>query len=145
MDRDVAQNRNAGNPRVGHVLFCHATPRDDNEIFTSRTDEARLLPIFGGVNADTVICGHTHMQFDRTIGKTRVINAGSVGMPFGRAGADWLVLGPSVDLRHTDYDRASARRRIVARGFPNPTEWDMMDPPGADRMLTLYEKAQLTS
>src|SRR5262245_23713498 len=31
---------------VGEVLFCHATPRNDTEIFTRLTPEERLLPIF---------------------------------------------------------------------------------------------------
>ncbi|MCI0698042.1 metallophosphoesterase family protein [candidate division KSB1 bacterium] len=68
---------------LGEVLFCHATPRSDTEVFTRLTPEDRLLPIFEGVNVPVVICGHTHMQFDRTIGRIRVVNAGSVGMPFG--------------------------------------------------------------
>jgi predicted phosphodiesterase len=127
---------------LGDVLFCHATPRDDNEIFTARTDEARLLPIFDAVHADVVVCGHTHMQFDRMIGKTRVVNAGSVGMPFGPSGADWLLLGPGVDHRHTRYDSESARKRIVETGFPNG-EWDIMNPPAVEQMLELYSKAEL--
>lgn len=51
----------------------------------------------------------THMQFDRMIGKTRVVNAGSMGMPFGEPGADWLLLGPDVELRHTNYDGNNRR------------------------------------
>jgi len=35
------------------------------------------------VAADVVVCGHTHMQLDRRVGGVRVVNAGSVGMPFG--------------------------------------------------------------
>jgi putative phosphoesterase len=68
------------------VLFCHATPRNDTEIFTALTAEESLLPVFDGLKAPLVICGHTHMQFERTIGPTQVVNAGSVGMPFGKAG-----------------------------------------------------------
>ena len=79
---------------VGEVLFCHATPRNDTEVFTRRTAEERLLPIFDGLNVPVVVCGHTHMQFDRMIGKTRVVNAGSVGMPFAEPGVYWLLLGP---------------------------------------------------
>lgn len=130
-------------PHLGRVLFCHATPQDDNQIFTARTDEARLLPIFDPANADVVVCGHTHMQFDRMIGKTRVINAGSIGMPFGRPGADWLLVGPRIDLRHTQYDRESARRRIAGTGFPTTSEFDMLNPPAAEKMLELYSKVEL--
>ena len=79
---------------LGEVLFCHATPRDDNEIFTRLTPADRLRPLLADVDATVVVCGHTHMPFDRMVGNTRMVNAGSVGMPFGDAGADWLLLGP---------------------------------------------------
>src|SRR6266852_4075795 len=79
-------------PGLGDVLFCHATPRNENECFTRLTPEDCLLPIFRGLNVSVVVCGHTHMQFDRSIGSIRVVNAGSVGMPFGKPGAYWLRL-----------------------------------------------------
>jgi predicted phosphodiesterase len=100
------------------VLFCHATPRNENECFTRLTAEDRLLPIFQGLDVSVVICGHTHMQFDRMVGAVRVVNAGSVGMPFGEPGADWLLLGPGVQLRHTCYDLPAAARRILATPYP---------------------------
>jgi len=130
-------------PPLGRVLFCHATPRDDNEIFTVQTEEKRLLPMFDAAKADVVVCGHTHMQFDRMVGKTRVVNAGSIGMPFGPPGADWLLLGADVDLRHTNYDHESAGRRIAATGFPNVPEFDMLNPPAGEKMLEQYSKAEL--
>jgi len=108
---------------LGELLFCHATPRNDTEIFTRLTPEDCLLPIFEGVNAPLVICGHTHMQFDRMIGKVRVVNAGSVGMPFGEPGAYWLLLGPGVELRRTSYDLAGAAERIRASKYPQADEF----------------------
>ncbi|HZE07525.1 MAG TPA: metallophosphoesterase family protein, partial [Gemmatimonadaceae bacterium] len=68
------------------VLFCHATPRNDNEIFTALTPGDRVLPALSDVDEPTIVCGHTHIQFDRKIGRHRVVNAGSVGMPFGKPG-----------------------------------------------------------
>src|SRR5262245_46661925 len=88
-------------PGLGAVLFCHATPRNDTEVFTRMTPGERLMPVFDRLDVAVVVCGHTHMQFDRTVGRVRVVNAGSVGMPFGGPGADWLLLGPDVGLRHT--------------------------------------------
>lgn len=128
---------------LGRVLFCHATPRDDNEIFIVSTAEERLLPIFENVNVEAVVCGHTHMQFDRMVGGVRVVNAGSVGMPFGEPGAEWLLLGPGIELRHTNYDLREAAQRIAATGYPRNSEWDMLKPPSADKMLELYSKAEL--
>src|SRR6266705_1113582 len=89
---------------LGQILFCHATPRSENEIFTRSTPEERLGPVFADTGASLVVCGHTHMQFDRTVGKVRIVNAGSVGMPFGEPGAYWLLLGANVELRRTTYD-----------------------------------------
>ena len=108
---------------AGEVLFCHGTPRDEDEIFTRLTPEEKLRPIFADVKAPLVVCGHTHMQFDRTIGGVRVVNAGSVGMPFGEPGAYWLLLGPDVQLRCTAYDLEEAARRIRATKYPDAEDF----------------------
>jgi putative phosphoesterase len=87
--------------QIDRVLYCHATPRNDMDIFTERTPEERIAFLFEDVDADVVVCGHTHMQFDRTIAGKRVINSGSVGKPFeDEPGAYWtLDLAP----RRTEY------------------------------------------
>jgi predicted phosphodiesterase len=133
--------------RIGDVLFCHATPRDLKEIFTARTDEAKLRPVFEPANASTVVCGHTHMQFDRAVGATRVLNAGSVGMPFGAPGAYWLLLGDSIELRRTEYDLAAAAARILESRYPLAGEFadrNVLDPPSAEFILDSYAKNELT-
>jgi hypothetical protein len=87
---------------LGPVRFCHASPRDDNEMLTTLTPEQRWRSALDGVDTSVIVCGHTHTQFDRRVGRWRVINAGSVGMPYeGRAGAYWLQLGPGIELRRT--------------------------------------------
>ena len=108
---------------VGDVLFCHATPRNDTEVFTRNTPEDRLLPIFEPTGASVVVCGHTHMQFDRLIGRARVVNAGSVGMPYGDPAAYWLLLGPGVALRRTSYDLERAAERVRATTYPQAGEF----------------------
>jgi predicted phosphodiesterase len=131
---------------VGNVLFCHATPRNENECFTRLTAEDRLRPIFEGVNAALVVCGHTHMQFDRMVGSTRVVNAGSVGMPFGEPGADWLLLGPDVRLRHTSYDLPKAAERIRATSYPQARDFaerHVLQPPSEGEMLHVFTQGEL--
>jgi putative phosphoesterase len=88
---------------IGRVLFCHATPRNDEEIFTKISPHERWAAVLAGVDADVVVCGHTHVQFDRRIGGVRLVNAGSVGMPYeDEPGAYWAVLdGTDVELRRT--------------------------------------------
>ena len=131
---------------LGEVLFCHATPRNDSEIFTRLTEAERLLPVFEGVSAPVVVCGHTHMQFDRMVGKTRIVNAGTVGMPFGESGADWLLLGPQVELRHTTYDLSKAAGRIWETKYPQAEEFiarNLLQPPSEEEMLKIFRRAEL--
>lgn len=131
---------------IGDVLFCHATPRNDTDIFTRLTAEDRLLPIFAHVTEKTVLCGHTHMQFDRMVGDIRVINAGSAGMAFGRTGADWLLLGPELQLRHTDYDLVHAAERIRATSYPQAAEFVeqyVLHSPSEEQMLKAYSAAEV--
>src|SRR6266540_4523319 len=131
---------------LGQVLFCHGTPRSETEVFTRLTPEDRLLPIFEGVDARLVVCGHTHMQFDRMVGRIRVVNAGSVGMPFGKPGAYWLVLGPDVELRHTEYDLVKAAERIRATNYPQAEDFaahNVLQPPSEKEMLEVFAKAEL--
>lgn len=130
--------------RVGDVLFCHATPRDEDECFTERTPEHLLAPVFSGIDAPTVVCGHTHMQFDRTVGGVRVVNAGSVGMPFGAPGADWLLLDGDVRLRHTEYDLAAAADRVRRTAYPQAESFarrSVLEPPSAEEMLAAFASA----
>ena len=132
---------------LGATLFCHATPRNDTEIFTQLTPADSLRPIFDGQDADVVVCGHTHMQFDRMIGSTRVVNAGSVGMPFQEPGAYWLLLGSEIELRRTAYDLNAAADRIRATRYPQAEDFadrSVLHPPAEAEMLAAFTRADLS-
>lgn len=93
-----------------------------------------------------VVCGHTHMQFDRMIGRTRVVNAGSVGMPFGKPGADWLLIAKGIQLRHTPYDLNEAADRIRESGYPEAGDFVaryLLNPPTEKEMLEAFSRAEL--
>ena len=108
---------------LGPTLFCHGTPRSDLEAITAITSDDRLRGLLSGVEERTVVCGHTHHQFDRRVDATRVVNAGSVGMPYeGRPGAYWALLGPDVEFRRTEYDLDAAADAIRATTYPDPEE-----------------------
>jgi len=131
---------------LGDVFVCHATPRNDLEIFTRLTPDERLLPVFAGVDAPLVVCGHTHMQFDRKVGATRVVNAGSVGMPFQDPGAYWLLLGPDVQLRKTTYDLEKAARLVRQTTYPRADEFaarNILQPPTEAATLEAFKNAEL--
>jgi putative phosphoesterase len=130
---------------LGEVLFCHATPRNDVDCFTRVTPEARVTRLFAGVSAPTVVCGHTHMQFDRTVGAVRIVNAGSVGAPFAPPrGAHWLLLGPDVQLRHTSYDVDQAAEQLRLTGAPLVEDVAIryvVDPPSEHESLAMFAPA----
>jgi predicted phosphodiesterase len=131
---------------LGQVLFCHGTPRSETEGFTRLTAEDRLLPLFEPLGVPVVVCGHTHMQFDRRVGGTRVVNAGSVGMPFGEPGAYWLLLGPDVELRRTLYDFHQAAERIRGTEYPQAEDFaaqSVLTPPSEETMLEVFRPFEL--
>jgi predicted phosphodiesterase len=104
------------------TLFCHGSPRRDDEMLTRATPDAVLAEAVAGVDEPLVVGGHTHQQFIRPVAPDRVMaNAGSVGMPYeGRAGAFWMVVdGGRVDLRETRYDFEGAVDELRASGYPD--------------------------
>jgi predicted phosphodiesterase len=125
---------------IGDVLFCHATPHNETDAFTRLTRDEALVPVFADVAAALVVCGHTHMQFDRVVAGVRVVNAGSVGMPFGEPGADWLLLGPDVELRHTTYDCHAAAAQVRATPYPEARAFaeSIVHPPAEAAMLDIF-------
>jgi putative phosphoesterase len=126
------------------VLFCHGSPRSDEEIITRVTPEGRLRDVLDGVDARLVVCGHTHQQFDRRVGARRVVNAGSVGMPYeGEAAAFWLLLDGEVHLRRTAYDIEAAAAEMRATGFPDIDEMmlreSLLEPTDSGEVARYFE------
>lgn len=111
----------------GSVLFCHGTPRDDAEILFVESSAERWLAAFADLPAEvgTVLCGHTHMPFSRLVDRRLVVNAGSVGMPYGGAGARWALLRDgAVTLRRTAFDVAVATAYLVENSsYSDVAEW----------------------
>jgi predicted phosphodiesterase len=109
---------------LGSAVFCHATPRSDDEILTRTTPEPDVVAALSGTAADVVVCGHTHVQYDRRpAGAPRLVNAGSVGLPYqGEPGAFWALLGLEVELRRTSYDVDAALASLASSGFPSAAE-----------------------
>ena len=129
---------------LGEVLFCHGSPRSDEEILTAITPPKRLDPILDGVSQNLVVCGHTHAQFDRLVGDRRLVNAGSVGMAYeGEPGiAAWALLGPTVELRRTPYDVEAAAALVRDTGFPEADELvnqALLHPPSAEEVTAHFE------
>ena len=128
---------------LGGVLYCHGSPRDDDEILTRVSPDERFRAALEGVEERLVIGGHTHVQFERVIDGVRFVNAGSVGIPYeGKQGAFWALLdGEQVDLRHTPYAVDAAAAAIRTSGYPGADQiagW-LLDPEDPDEVSAYFE------
>jgi predicted phosphodiesterase len=128
---------------VGRVLFCHGSPRSDEEMILKTTPDEWLREMLADVEADLVVCGHTHMQFDRSVDGRRVVNAGSVGLPYGAPGAHWLRLGPDVEHMRTPYDSDSFADRVKTFEWPLAerfAEENIRSVPSEEETLEFFER-----
>jgi predicted phosphodiesterase len=129
---------------IGRTLFCHATPQADEPLFTRSTPDEDLAELIGEVDARLVVVGHTHVQFDRRLPTgLRVINAGSVGIPFERPpGAYWALLGPEVELRRTEYDVETAVASMRVAGVAEEYLAELLEPPDGEDTTARFEAAR---
>jgi putative phosphoesterase len=128
---------------LGGVLYCHGSPRDDDEILTRVSPDERFRAALAGVEERLIVGGHTHVQFERTIDGIRFVNAGSVGMPYeGRQGAFWALLeGEEVELRQTPYAVDAAAASIRTSGYPGADQiagW-LLEPEDPDEVSAYFE------
>lgn len=111
----------------GEVLFCHGTPRDDAEVVLVDTRMSRWREAFAEIpdSVRTVVCGHTHMPFIRTVDRRLVVNPGSVGMPYGQPGAHWALLRDgAAELHRTLFDVDAAATTIERdSSYPGRARW----------------------
>jgi predicted phosphodiesterase len=125
---------------LGDAVFCHGSPRSDVEIITRATPDGRLERILDGIGASLVVGGHVHQRYDRSVSRWRVVNPGSVGMPYeGEPGAYWALLGAGVELRRTEYDLELLR----ASSFSDIDEWlmeSLFEPADPAFVTELFER-----
>jgi putative phosphoesterase len=125
------------------VLYCHGSPRDDDEILTKVSPDERFRAALEGVAERVVVGGHTHVQFERVVDGIRFVNAGSVGMPYeGRQGAFWALLDDGdVEHRHTPYAVDAAAALIRTTTYPSADQmagW-LLEPEDPDEVSAYFE------
>ena len=130
--------------KLDGVLYCHATPRADDEMVTRASTPARFAKVLAGVDARVVIAGHTHQQDDRKVGIVRFVNAGSVGLPYeGDGAARWVwVVDGTPELRSTAYDAKAAGTRMLTAGWPDErsVRGALVDPVAPSVVTELFEQ-----
>ncbi len=112
-------------PDGTRVVAVHAAPgTDDGDGIDPHTPEETLTGMVSGLNVDLLLVGHTHIPFDRTVGKVRIVNPGSISNPFPPdLRASYAVLeadedGYQVVHRRVDYDRNSVIRELKKVDHP---------------------------
>lgn len=128
---------------LGATCFAHGSPRSDEECVTKRTPDARVREFSDGVDARVFVTAHTHMQFDRRVAGLRLVNPGSVGLPYETTrGAYWALLGRDVELRRTDYDVDAAIAQMRATDDPRVEVIVglMLTPPEQDEIIEDAER-----
>jgi predicted phosphodiesterase len=129
---------------LGPTLFCHGSPRRDDELITAITPPERLRELLAGVEERTIVCGHTHHQFELASDGRRLVNAGSVGIAYeGRPGAFWALFGPDVELRSTPYDVEATLAAADEAGFPETSSlraWLRDEIPTAAEVAEFFER-----
>jgi diadenosine tetraphosphatase ApaH/serine/threonine PP2A family protein phosphatase len=130
---------------VDGVVFCHGSPRSDEEIVTRATPDAILLDALAGARGRLVVGGHTHQQIVREVdGRLAYANAGSVGMPYeGRPGAFWMLVTDGVpELRETAYDVLAAAAELRASGYVDVEDHlgaSLLEPVDPDWVTAFFE------
>jgi predicted phosphodiesterase len=132
---------------LGPTLFCHGSPRSDEELVTDATPDERMAALLEGVEEHVLVTAHVHIQFDRVVRGVRSVNPGSVGMPYeGRPGAYWAILGPDVEMRRTEYDLDEAARRYEESGDPLTEELVriLREPPTREELIADAERLEFS-
>ena len=106
------------------ILLVHGSPRKNNENIFPDTTLEEIEKMLEGVNADVVLCGHTHMPCGfQTTNKITVVNDGSVGRPFtDEPKSCYLILTINngqclFEHRFVEYDNAKASEKMLLRSF----------------------------
>jgi predicted phosphodiesterase len=61
------------------LVLVHGSPADPAEPMTHDMTDGEINALLGDDPADLVVCGGSHVPFDRTVGGVRIVNVGSVG------------------------------------------------------------------
>lgn len=81
------------------VVVVHGSPQDPLQEISQDMDDDEVMALIADDPADVVICGASHVPFQRVLDGVHVVNVGSVGAaPEGRI-AHFTVLTPTPGLR----------------------------------------------
>jgi predicted phosphodiesterase len=103
--------------------LVHGSPRKVNEYLFEDKPASLYERLAAAEEADTLVFGHTHIQWVREQGGVLFVNCGSVGKPKdGDPRAAFAILrpgdSPDVTIERVPYDADSVAREVAAAGLP---------------------------
>jgi putative phosphoesterase len=119
------------------LIAYHGSPKSNTDMIVHSTSGDELEAFFAGHIAHLFVGGHTHRQFSINHHEARVINPGSVGLPyrtskFGKGFRPFLAeyavfevqeAGVGIDLRQVKVDQARVRESVLQSAMPGTSEW----------------------
>ena len=87
-------------PNADELVLVHGSPADPTEGMAHDMTDEELIALLGDDPADVVVCGATHVPFDRQVAGVRIVNVGSVGEAPGRLHAH----GTLIEVVATGYE-----------------------------------------
>ncbi|PYZ94562.1 YfcE family phosphodiesterase [Salipaludibacillus keqinensis] len=109
------------------IFACHATPTSMFDVISDQaSNDDYQTYVQANERADYYVYGHIHLPFMRSFSGKKVINTGSVGLPFdGDPRASYVVFDRSqkdaqVQFRRVQYDIERACHDLDAEEYPEP-------------------------
>ena len=110
-------------------LFCHGSPRSNEDVIEAVTPDVRLSELLAGFEAQLVFTGHMHNPMLRPFHETLIVNPGSVGLPFGGkrlmpTRAEFAMIDCdrqdiNLSFRSVTYDDDAFSAWLLASGMPH--------------------------
>lgn len=131
----------------GHPIhLVHGVPGDPFRGFYFESSDSDLLADLSGVSEDVLVCAHTHQPLYRTIGRKKILNGGSVGIPYnGDPRAQYLVLTLVGDCWIPKYRRVEYDVSAVREGFREKKLSDALGPLAEINLRTIETAQPWTS
>ena len=105
------------------LLLVHGSPRRINEYLYADRPDATFERIVKVAGCDVLFFGHTHLPYQKRVGRTLFVNTGSVGKPKdGDPRAGYVIVDlarrPGVEFRRVAYDVTAAAGAVRESGLP---------------------------
>ncbi|WMJ81409.1 metallophosphoesterase family protein [Clostridium sp. MB40-C1] len=104
------------------ITFVHGSNRSVNEYLKEDSNEAKEA--IEELKGDILVCGHTHLPYEKRYGNKILINDGSVGKPkIGNPNSTYCILDfdentEKVEFIEVSYDYESIAKAMEERNFP---------------------------